>query len=452
MTSDPDTVPRPSRLTRRLIPCGLLWLWALLAVGQAAVPSAITGDGTLGTTVTQSGTIHTITGGTRPGNGPNLFHSFDRFSVGTGDTARFSGPTGIANILSRVTGGHQSIIDGWLQSTIPGANLYLLNPSGVLFGPNASLDIRGSFHVSTADYLRFGDGATFAANLGQASTLTVAEPAAFGFLGSLPAPITIQGSTLQVPTGKALSVVGGDIEIVGRGPLTPTNVPTLGAPRGRIQLASVAAPGEVGFSPLELAPDLQVDSFAQLGRIALSQGALLEASGNGGGVVLLRGGHLFVDHAAMLADNTGPVDGVGLGLDLGIRADAVIRHGAFLTTDSGDAGRARDLRLTAGRVHLDGAVIGSRAFAAGDSGHVMVRVGTLTLTGGAQLDSSTQAGAAGHGGRLMVTATDAITITGPDSGLVSATLGTGRGRDHRRGQAADTHRGCRSQEPPSLLE
>src|SRR5712691_4991902 len=169
-----------------LLSTGLL-LGVLLASGQAQVPTAIRPDGTLGTAVTQSGNVYNIMGGTRPGNGPNLFHSFDRFSVGTNDTARFSGPSGIENILSRVTGGQQSVIDGRLQSTIPGANLYLLNPSGVLFGPNATLDVSGSFHVSTADYLRFADGATFSAHLGQESTLTVAPPAAFGFLGSTPA-------------------------------------------------------------------------------------------------------------------------------------------------------------------------------------------------------------------------------------------------------------------------
>src|SRR5712691_4975965 len=88
----------------------LLMLW--LAVSQAQVRTTLTADGTLGTTVTPHGTQYTITGGTRPGNGPNLFHSFDRFSVGTNDTARFSGPSGIENILSRVTGGQQSVIDG----------------------------------------------------------------------------------------------------------------------------------------------------------------------------------------------------------------------------------------------------------------------------------------------------------------------------------------------------
>src|SRR5262249_13093973 len=171
--------------------------------------------------------------------------SFDRFSIGTNDTARFSGPTGIKNILSRVTGGQQSLIDGRLQSTIPGANLYLLNPSGVLFGSNASLDISGSFYVRTADYVRFADGATFSAHLGETTTLTVAAPVAFGFLSPQPAPITIGGSTLQVSEGRALSVVGGNMQVAGG---------KLVAPSGRVQLASVASPGEVTFSPLELEP------------------------------------------------------------------------------------------------------------------------------------------------------------------------------------------------------
>jgi filamentous hemagglutinin family protein len=150
----------------------------LLTPGLAQVTTAITPDGTLGTQVTRNGVVHTISGGTR--RGPNLFHSFDRFTVGTGDTASFIGSGVIENILSRVTGGQPSNIDGTLQSKIPGANLYLLNPSGVLFGPNASLDVKGSFHVSTADVLRFADGATFAADSGEQSSLSVAPPTAFG--------------------------------------------------------------------------------------------------------------------------------------------------------------------------------------------------------------------------------------------------------------------------------
>jgi large exoprotein involved in heme utilization and adhesion len=114
-----------------------------------------------------------------------------------------------------VTGGHLSNIDGRIRSTIPSANFYLLNPSGVIFGPNASLDVRGSFHVSTADFLRFADGATFSANLGEASTLTIASPAAFGFLPQTPAAIRIQKSGLEVLEGRTLSMIGGDIDITG---------------------------------------------------------------------------------------------------------------------------------------------------------------------------------------------------------------------------------------------
>src|SRR4029434_9862415 len=94
----------------------------------------------------------------------------------------------------------ESIIEGQLQCTIQGANLYLLNPSGVMFGPSATnqLAVSGSFHVSTADFLRFTDAATCSAHLGHESVLTMAPPAAFGFLGNTPAPIAMQGSTLVV--------------------------------------------------------------------------------------------------------------------------------------------------------------------------------------------------------------------------------------------------------------
>src|SRR5215510_10313704 len=229
-------VPHSTRVRLRSLISASVILSMWLALSQAQVRTAITPDGTLGTAVTQRGNVYSITGGSRPGQGPNLFHSFDRFSVGTNDTAHFDGPTGIENILSRVTGGQQSVIDGRLQSTILGANLYLLNPSGVLFGPHATLDVSGSFHVSTADYLRLADGTRFFARLSDTSTLSVAPPVAFGFLGPAPAAITVQGSTLEVSKGQTLSAVGGDVQIVGG---------TLRAPGGRLHLASVAAPGEV---------------------------------------------------------------------------------------------------------------------------------------------------------------------------------------------------------------
>src|SRR4029077_13044373 len=144
----------------------------------------------------------------------------------------FTGPNTITNILSRVTGGYPSSIDGTIRSQIPRANFYLLNPSGVMFGPNASLDVSGSFHVSTADYLRLADGATFSAHPSVPTVLSVAPPVAFGFLVPTPAPISIHASAFNVPAGQTMSVIGGDIEIVGG---------VLVASGGRLNLASVAA-------------------------------------------------------------------------------------------------------------------------------------------------------------------------------------------------------------------
>jgi filamentous hemagglutinin family protein len=409
----PPASPEFRRVRLSLL-SGLVLLWALLAISQAQIAL----DGSLGRPGPLAGPQYRIGAELGQIRGGNLFHSFSEFNVPTGGSATFAGPNTIANILSRVTGGQPSAIDGMLRSEIAGAHLYLLNPSGVLFGPNASLAVSGSFHVSTADYLRFADGATFSANLGQASVLTVAEPAAFGFLGSTPAPITMQGSGLVGPTGNALSVVSGDITLAGG---------VLQAPSGRIQLASVAAPGEVGFSPLELAPDLQVDSFAQLGRIALSQGAFLDASGNGGGTILLRSGHLLVDGSAMFADNLGPMDGVGLGLDLRITADAIIRNGSFLTTDRLGAGQARDLQITAGRAHVEASGIGARGTGSGGARNVLVNVGALMLTGGAQIVADTSR--SGPGAEVTIVATDMISIAGRGrlgpSGVFSNTFGSG---------------------------
>jgi filamentous hemagglutinin family protein len=280
---------------------GGLLLGALLTGSGAQVPTAIRPDGTLGTTVRQHGTRYDITGGTRPQNGPNLFHSFEQFSVGTRDTARFRGPAEIENILSRVTGNQQSVIDGRVQTTIPGANVYFLNPAGVVFGPHATLDVQGSLHVSTADYLRLADTATFSAHLGAHSTLTVAPPAAFGFLRPAPAPLTVQGSTLAVPPGKALSLVGGDVAVTGG---------MLSTPSGRLTLAGMGEPGEVPVHRAMHAPALRPGSGQRLGTISLARGALLTTTDAPGGTVTIRGGRfVMTENAQILANAAGRPEG-----------------------------------------------------------------------------------------------------------------------------------------------
>ncbi|WP_413201443.1 filamentous hemagglutinin N-terminal domain-containing protein, partial [Nostoc piscinale] len=133
---------------------GLIGAVYILAIGNSHAQAQVIQDGTLNTDV--SGTNnYTINGGRVIGN--NLFHSFQQFSIPTGGSATFNTTSGIQNIFSRVTGGNISNIDGRINAS-GSANLFLLNPAGIIFGKNASLNIGGSFVATTANSIKFADG------------------------------------------------------------------------------------------------------------------------------------------------------------------------------------------------------------------------------------------------------------------------------------------------------
>src|SRR3954447_22928359 len=178
-----------------------------------ACGQGITVDGRLSPAQTLPGPNYAIGADLGRQVGGNLFHSFGRFGLSAGESATFSGPGTVANVIGRVTGGAQSSIDSTVRSTMPGANLYLINPAGVVFGPNARVDVSGSFHASSADYLRLQDGARFQATNPDASSLTSAPPAAFGFLSPTPRPVTVNGATLGTAAGGTLGLVGGPVTI-----------------------------------------------------------------------------------------------------------------------------------------------------------------------------------------------------------------------------------------------
>lgn len=386
-------------LIRPLLISGFLLHSALLAVSHAQVTTAITSDGTLGTTVTQAGNVYDINEGTI--RGTNQFHSFDLFSVGAGDIASFNGPAGIENILSRVTGGQTSNIFGTLRSAIDGANLFLLNPAGVLFGPDATLDVSGSFHVSTADFLRLGDAGILYADLSDDSVLSVAPPSAFGFLSADPASIRIDQSLLQVPVDETLSVGGGDIEVVGG---------FLLAPSGRINITSVASAGEVIPNAPGEAPDLNVDSFERLGSIDLSLSAFIDAGGDGGGTVVIRGGRLMVTSSEIFASTKGPVGGPfvgdpGAGIDIQVAEDVVLDNGAIIGTNvfSGVAEDSGGVRIRADHLEVrNGADIESVAFfgSSGNSGNIEVDTNSVLIRDGGFLGANT--GGSGDAGEIIV--------------------------------------------------
>ena len=148
-------------------------------------------------------------------HGGNLFHSFRKFDIEKNAKVTFTGPGSVRNVISRVTGGQHSSIDGTLASDIEGADVYIINPAGILFGPNAQLEIKGAFHASTADQLHFATGEVFSALDAAGSTLSVAEPQAFGFLGRNIGHIKVEGNVDDdvISNAAAVSLTSGAIEV-----------------------------------------------------------------------------------------------------------------------------------------------------------------------------------------------------------------------------------------------
>jgi len=346
--------------------------------------------------------------------GNNLFHSFETFNLNAGESATFKGPTNIENIISRVTGGQPSYINGSFIANIP-ADMYFLNPAGVMFGEQARLDIQGSFHVSTADYLRLGTDGRFAVTHPENTLLTIAPPSAFGFLDTTPSPISKQQSLLQVPEGKTLSFIGGDLTIEDKH-LTGQENSMINAPDGQINLVSVASKGEVPVVPAEMS----ANAFAQFGTIKITdapitadnfqRNANIDVSGIGGGNIYIRGGQIIMENVYVWADTHDDKNGQGI---------------TITATDDFVAKRAR---ITTELIKDS----------TGNGGHINIAARKVTLTDGAQMATSNRS--SGNSGHLSMTVEEAIAISGffylPDdegilrknrSGLFSNTNGTGKG-------------------------
>ena len=375
----------------------------LLACFSSAAHAEVVLDGTLGQKGAVSGPNYVITDKMGSQAGSNLFHSFQTFNINTGESGTFTGPNSVQNVIGRVTGGTSSLIDGRLGCSIPGANLFLINPYGMMFGPNATLDVNGSFHASTADYLLLGDAGRFDAVHPEQSVLTVDPPSAFGFLDDTAAPIKVDGSYLKVPEGETLSLVGGDITLSDA---------TLYAPGGEIDLVSVASAGEVTFG----ASGPGVDSFERLGDINITRSDAehvkiddteigdVDVSGEGGGVVYVRGGNFYLDGGRVLANTMGDEDSRG-GIDVRVRDTVAFENGT------------RVYSTTTGK---------------GDAGDILLEASDLSLLTGAQVSTNAWEGSTGKGGSITVNADGKVAIGGKSSagyssGLFSNTYGEGDG-------------------------
>jgi filamentous hemagglutinin family protein len=420
-------------------------LLVLIAEGRCLAAAPITQSG-LNTRVSDpialpgGQTQYNITGGTRPGGGTNLFHSFGEFNVPTNNIANFLNDAGLptSNILGRVTGGNASVIYGLIQTNGPGgfgnANLFLMNPAGFLFGPNATLNVGGMVAFTTADYLRFQGTETMFNNAStpqSLSPLSMAPVAAFGFLGNNPAAIAIEGSTLRVADGQSLSLVGGNKGFTATDPDNgnPIQVPDgitmtggkLLAPGGQINIASVAGPGEISAVDFMPAPGMA------MGNISLSQGALLDVSADAAGAVRIRSGQLVMDNATISA-NTGEQNGASVAIDINATGDVSLSSTQLsaLTATASGAGNAGDIAISSGSLNASfgtespfAPLIDSHTIGSGHGGNVAITTGPLNASGVGDgrnfIISGT--GGAGNGGNVSITAgnaqfTDASIDTG----------------------------------------
>jgi filamentous hemagglutinin family protein len=407
------------------------------AFGSTALAQVVA-DPTLGSVVTDTGGgVQTITDGTRQGN--NLFHSFQQFSVPTNGTAFFNNALDIQNILTRVTGSSRSEIDGLIRAN-GAANLFLLNPNGIIFGQNARLNIGGSFVATTANSINFADGVQFSVTPGAgAPLLTVSVPLGLQFgTGAGEIVNRANGAGLQVGAGRTLGLIGGNVNLEG-GRLT--------ARGGRIELGAVATPKVVGISPdnsgfrFSFPTDLALGDISLIANTSVSppRPTLVDVRAGSGGSIAVNARNLNLFGGSEL------VAGIGQGLgsfgavagDIEINAqglisidgtgqfpDGVFSSGIFNNVNRSSTGKGGNINIKTGSLSLtnDGAIAAS-VFGIGDAGSV-----NITARDGVSLDNSTifsrvRTTGRGNGGNITIQARSLSLSNG--AVLTASTLGQG---------------------------
>lgn len=384
---------------------------ALLAISAAASAGVVT-DGSLGTASALPGPRFAIPAGLGRVAGPNLFHSFSTFSLAASESAQFSGPASIANVISRVTGPDASVIDGRIGCDIAGANLFLSNPRGIVFGPNASLDLSGSFHAGTADYVRMADGSRFHADPVRPSLLGIAPPAAFGFLAAAPAPIVVDGAALGTAPGRALTLAAGRVDLDGRG-----GGGALRTPGGSLTLVASGAGewtlGGQGAAPADAAH-----------RIRVADGMRLDASGAGGRIVI-RGGQFRVERSVATAQATDA--GAAGAIDVEVAGDVELVDSTLQSATAGPHAAGR-IAIRADRLLLDeGSRVDTSTFGSGAGGTVAIEVGDAGIAGGSRVRNNVETDAGGRGGHTDVVVRGTLVVDGADSAISTTTFGDGAG-------------------------
>jgi filamentous hemagglutinin family protein len=408
----------------------------------------ITPDGTLGaessvvTPLDPDFPIDAITGGAT--RGVNLFHSFVEFNVDEGRGAYFDNPTGIENILSRVTGSDPSDILGTL-GVLGNANLFLINPNGIIFGPNASLDVGGLFVATTANAIRLGDTGIFSASEPATSNLLTVKPSAL-FFNSLTSQAIDNRSTatstvlgfavnglpdrpingLQVLDNQSLSLVGGNVSLDGG---------SLQAPGGRVELGGVAGVGTVGLNG---DGSLSFPNGVARADVSLTNGANVDVIAGGGGSIAVKARNIDVSGGSFLSagigEGLGSFDSQAGDITLNVTGEITVTNGNISSTVESEAvGKGGDISIKTQSLSLtDGSRVRAITSGQGDAGNVRIDTGQLIVQDGSLMSTSTFPAAAGQGGDLTVTASESVELIGTSadgfpSSLLAQTGGAGDG-------------------------
>ena len=308
--------------------------------------------------------------------GGNLFHSFGEFNVGEGQGAYFANPALIENIFTRVTGTNVSNLLGTL-GVLGNANLFLINPNGVIFGPNASLDLQGSFVVSSAESFVFNNFEFSASNPQAPPLLTINIPLGLRFQEN-PGPISASTTTeLKVGPRQTLGMLGGEVRLDGT---------VIESPGTQVELGSLAVPGVV-----ELNEDLSFifPEGAARGDIFLGNEGVINVRSGGGGSITIK------------AQNVDFVGGSGL------------RAGISEGLGSPEA-QGGDIEINAtGRINLaDNSLIDNEVEenAVGNSGNIKIKTGALSVNNGSII--GTTISGEGTAGSVTIEASDAVVLDG----------------------------------------
>lgn len=361
----------------------------LLAGNAAAVNTHIQTDGTLpgaaALNISAPGANHLYTLSEINGklSGHNLFYSFSNFSIGTTDTAWFNLHTpDLASVISRVTGGSESLIDGKLQMTNVGStpSFYFINPAGITFSSGASIDVPGSFYVSTASNLNFSDGSQYAANEASASSLSSANPESFGFLGNEVGSINIgdaNPTNLTFKPGTAAVFSGNDIHI------NNAAIRNEAFSKAGLDLQFFA----IGSEAVNLKSDMLVEKVTA-GDLYITN-SLLDASGNGSGRIITSSRNLFSSNSDFWVVNTADLS-MKNNQGINLYADSINLQQTSLFSYAIAKGRGSNINILTNLITANtGVEIVSETAASGVAGNVIITANTFNLENGSAVRSKT---------------------------------------------------------------